>query len=247
MLLKKSEIISRVRLLLDEIGQNDGDFDIGKDDSELDAIIESLVLEALRFVNINAISELLEPDACISSTDEKIDYTEQLHPDANYQIGIFKGVSNFQRLVFARSSDWRVTVYDFVFEGTAAADMLNNRYLTGTPWKPSVLVSRTRGAIKDDAAVDIQLYTLPIIEPSLPEVPAEAKSRECEVYYMERPSWIRKEEEEDCEVRVSYPLCDAFFHYLKYLVLLAVNDTQRAQAALTQAMPLMGLNNESTS
>ena len=224
----KSEIITRIRLILDEIGLNESDFETGNDEQDLDTLIEGFTLEALRFVNIGAPPELLAADAKLSTYSSN--YSSEEGVIRGTEIGVFSGVEKFLRLVCARCSAWGKPVYDTIHEGSPAWDKLSNRYLTGTVEDPRVSVGKSHTGLEVEGydKAEIRLYCLP---------KANKEPLVAEVYYMEQPSW-----KED-KLRVSYLLQDAFHYYLAYLVLMALGD-QRAEIALQQAHPLMGIKKE---
>lgn len=225
MQVSKTDIITRVRLLIDEVRMNEGDFDSGADERDLDTLIAEMVLEALRFVNLNAPHELLAADAKLTTGDEK-HYKTESGIIAGTCIGVFSGVENFLRLVCVRCSAWSKPIYEFISEGTPSWEKLSNKYLTGTIEDPRVSIGKKATAIDVDSYdnAEIRLYCI-----------SESDTPTAEIYYMEQPTWL----EED-KIRLSYLLQDAFFYYLTYLVLMALGD-QRAQIALQQAYPLMGL------
>lgn len=222
----KSEIITRIRLIIDEIRMNEGDFENGQDEKDLDTLVEGMALEALRFVNLNAPHELLAADAKLSAKD--VGYKTMGGLIAGTKIGVFSSVDKFLRLVCARCSHWSKPVYDTIQEGTPSWDKLSNKYLTGTVEDPRVSVGKSaEGAtVEEYDKAEIRLYCLPEVS-TTPLI--------VEVYYMEQPEW-----DGDDNLRISYLLQDAFYYYLAYLVLMALGD-QRAQIALQQAYPLMGL------
>lgn len=229
----KSGIISRVRLLLDEIGLNDSGFETGKDEQELDTLIGELALEALRFVNINAPRELLEADKALSSAEaeEGSPYAMEdgILPDT--KIGVFSSVTDFLRLVQVRCSAWSKPVFDAVKDDTPEWEKLGNRFLTGTPEYPEVGISKSYNPTSSGLTEthEISLYCIPT---------EGASSATAEVYYMAKPEW--EEIEEDVQVKLSFLLQDAYYYYLAYLVMMALGDS-RGKTALEQAMPLMGL------
>lgn len=231
MLISKSEIITRIRLIIDEIQMNEGDFDDGADEKDLDTLIEGMALEALRFVNINAPHELLAADAKKSATVTSDGYKTEEGLIEGTGIGVFSEVADFLRLVCARCSHWDKPVYDVIQEGTPAWDKLFNKYLTGTIEDPRVGIGKSaKGAtVEDYDKAEIRLYCVP-------QVSTEAVT--AEVYYMKQPAWDNED-----KLRISYLLQDAFYYYLAYLVLMALGDS-RAKVAFEQAYPLMGLKEE---
>lgn len=229
----KSEIVDKVRLLLDEIGTNDADFESGKDDQELNTLIENLALEALRFVNLNAPVELLEADVLLSSPPPLGD--PQLFSRVGgvlpgTEIGVFSPVENFLRLICVRCSAWSKPAYDAVSEGSPSWDKLRNKYLTGTVEDPCVSVEKVKSydSVEDFEKTELRLYC----------IPSDATDITVNAFYMERPAWKAND-----SIHVSFLLQDAFYYYLTYLVLMALDD-KRAKVALEQALPLMGMSTQ---
>jgi hypothetical protein len=116
-------------------------------------------------------------------------------------------------------------------EGTPSWDKLSNKFLTGTVEDPRVSVGKvsTGLQIDDYDNAEVRMYCIPVIKEG---------SVIAEIYYMKQPEW-----DNQGQLRISYLLQDAFYYYLAYLVLMALGD-QRAQIALQQAYPLMGLKEE---
>ena len=229
MLVSKSEIITRIRLIIDELRMNESDFDDAQDDKDIDTLIEEMALEALRFVNLNAPHELLAADSRRSTMEEG--YHVEPGIISGTQIGVFSSVDNFLRLVCARCSHWSKPVYDVIREGTPSWDKLSNKFLTGTVEDPRVSVGKAPTGLEIDKYdnVEVRMFCLPKVETG---------SVAAEIYYMTQPEWGASS-----RLRISYLLQDAFYYYLAYLVLMALGD-QRAQIALQQAYPLMGLKEE---
>jgi hypothetical protein len=208
---------------------NESDFEAGEDERDLDTLIEGMTLEALRFVNLNAPHELLAADSRRSTMDAGYGVEPGIIPGT--QIGVFSSVEKFLRLVCARCSYWSKPVYDVIQEGTPSWDKLSNKFLTGTVEDPRVSVGKvsTGLQIDDYDNAEVRMYCIPVIKEGF--VIAE-------IYYMKQPEW-----DNQGQLRISYLLQDAFYYYLAYLVLMALGD-QRAQIALQQAYPLMGLKEE---
>lgn len=226
MLVPKSEIITRIRLIIDEIRMNESDFEEGQDEKDLDSLIEGFALEALRFVNLNAPHELLAADAKLSATDPNFKRESGVLP--NTQIGVFYDVEKFLRLICVRCSAWKKPVFNAIMEGSASWEKLSNKYLTGTTEDPMVSVGKkaTGLTVLDYSNAEIRLYSMPT---------DKANETVAEVYYMQTPEWS----EED-KLRISYLISDAYHYYLAYLVLMSLGDS-RAQIVLQQALPLLGL------
>ena len=60
------KIVADVRRCIDEIALNDADFISGQDNTEMDAIIRSKVIDALRYVHGNADWSLIDSDVVVN-------------------------------------------------------------------------------------------------------------------------------------------------------------------------------------
>ena len=76
-----SDIVSEVKICIDEIGLNDAEFLGTQDNEEMDTIIKSKISEALRFVNGNADWGLLEPNKIITDGTIKDDFVAHVLSD----------------------------------------------------------------------------------------------------------------------------------------------------------------------
>ena len=93
------EIIDAVKICIDEIGMNDADFEGGQDNMEMETIIRSKIIDALRFINGNADWSLIEPDTVLTEASEAVAINENL-------VGIVRLPDNFMRLCYASFSSW---------------------------------------------------------------------------------------------------------------------------------------------
>ena len=66
----KDDILNDVKICIDEIGLNDAEFIGTQDNAEMDTIISSKIMDALRYVQGNADWSLLEPDLFIDRKTE---------------------------------------------------------------------------------------------------------------------------------------------------------------------------------
>ena len=79
-----SDIVSEVKICIDEIGLNDAEFLGTQDNEEMDTIIKSKISEALRFVNGNADWSLLEPNKIITDGTIEEDLVAHVSLPENY-------------------------------------------------------------------------------------------------------------------------------------------------------------------
>ena len=96
-----SDIVSEVKICIDEIGLNDAEFLGTQDNEEMDTIIKYKKSEALRFVIGNADWGLLEPNKII--TDGTI--TDDLVAHVSLP-------ENYSRISYARLSSWPLFISD---------------------------------------------------------------------------------------------------------------------------------------
>lgn len=88
-------IIKDVEICMDEIADNDAEFDTNdQDDTERSTIIKSKISEAMRFVYAHADASLLEPDETYSAVTVTSGVPTLTLPD------------NYLRLVYARYPSW---------------------------------------------------------------------------------------------------------------------------------------------
>ena len=227
MFLSKSDIKSKVRLRIDEIRANESDFDGTVDETDLDALIEGLSLEALTFVNANASAVLLEPDVVLSSNDTLptgISYAENTTLVAGQSVGVFTIPSTFLRLVSAKNEDWAKSVREMVDEGDNAMEILLDPYLTGSKYHPYVATGLEPDIANGGYYRNIMLFT----------IDAGSKSQ---IAYMTAPAYVTDNSVD--KLRVSRYLVEPFIYYLASLVLTTTGDA-RAQYAQAKAMQLMG-------
>ena len=99
-----SDIVSEVKICIDEIGLNDAEFLGTQDNEEMDTIIKSKISESLRFVNGNADWSLLEPNKII--TDGTIEEDLVAHVSLP---------ENYSRICYARLSSWPLFISDPIY------------------------------------------------------------------------------------------------------------------------------------
>ena len=224
MYITKSNIIAKVRMLLNEIGLNDSEFEGGSDEQDLNTMIGDLAVDALRFVHGNAVAELLEADGYVFP--DQLVATKGVIADAGW--AYVDNVSDYFRFVRAHCSDWKKPLLEALNEGTPAWDKLYNPLLTATVDNPKASIGKSHTATSEPPYVGTRI-TLHGIPPT--------GNINAYILYIKEPKFEVTE-----NIWVSRLLQDAFYYYLVYLVLMALGDA-RAATALQQALPLMGLKN----
>jgi len=219
--LSKDEIITRVRLFLDESGVNEGEFlataEIASDESdesELDAMIEARVLEAIRYVHGNA-DILLLSDAPIYDIEIEAEYA-----DIGQTVGQYKLPADCLRVCQVYYESWprRIIDEEIIHSGEAGYSMLSDKYATGTRERPKV------GQDGDD---ELFLYS---------KGDGDDKGH---VKYLLFPTWEASDNGGGEIVEVCRKVVDAFFYYLAGLTCMTLGD-ERQGGFFQQAAELMG-------
>lgn len=230
--LTKAEVIEKVRLAINEISDNDSDFDSGSDEAELETIIADKAIEALRFVHGNADIGLLEPDAYAYMTDEETtdyEYNEDTTV-GSYTVGTFILPNTFMRLVYAGYYSWPGMVSDPVLPTDKEWASLFNAYTTGTAERPRVGL---RKYYEGSSASDRKKAVVLLFSKASSETGGVA------AYMINYTDW-QNDGTNDYLV-VSQLLEDAFIYYLSGLVLTTLGD-ERQQNMYEQAALMMGIS-----
>lgn len=143
------DIVKDVRIALDEIGINDADFlgtdqdTEGADEADLDTIIKSKIIEALRFCILSADSKLVGPGTTIKlDADSAHSYGIDLSLEYNEQseTKVVKAVmpDNFLRLLYAYIKGWPYAVSKVIDATDPQYAELMNPVTTGTEQRPAV-------------------------------------------------------------------------------------------------------------
>ena len=143
------DIVKDVRIALDEIGINDADFlgtdqdTEGADEADLDTIIKSKIIEALRFCILSADSKLVGPGTTIKlDADSAQSYGIDLSLEYNEQseTKVVKAVmpENFLRLLYAYIKGWPYAVSKVIDVTDPQYAELMNPVTTGTEQRPAV-------------------------------------------------------------------------------------------------------------
>lgn len=221
-----ADIISRVKICMDEISGNDAEFDIGEDDSQRDTIIKSKIIDALRFIYANADLSVLEP----SETDtENITVAEG--------VGTYQLPDNYIRLVSVKARGWSRALggNDIILWDDPAYAMLKDEYCTGTNDRPKVAL-----VIGIDGKKHLELYPCPIKGDDDEEVES-AQAGDAIISILTEPT-LTNEEGEEAE-SITYPqMCEgAMIYYIAGLTYVTYGDEARARMMFDQANDMVGM------
>ncbi|WP_300877902.1 hypothetical protein [uncultured Bacteroides sp.] len=210
-----SEIIDAVKICIDEIGLNDAEFEEGQDNVEMDTIIRSKIIDALRFINGNADWSMIEPNAVLTQASEAVSINENL-------IGIVRLPENFMRLCYARFSSWPLYLSSehIIYWNETEYATLSDQYATGTYERPKIAMVLTPERI-------LQMYK------------AKTAEDDAVVGILTEPA-ISKNEEGDETLDISPKLLQSLIYYISGLTLLTYKD-EHADSMFNQAMVLAGI------
>lgn len=121
------DIIKEVKICIDEIALNDADFLNDQDNQEMDTIIRSKIIDALRYVNGNADWSFLVPDETIGEGF----IGENL-------VGKVVLPDNFMRLCYARFQSWSIFISEPIYWNDKEYATLSDQYATGTWERPKL-------------------------------------------------------------------------------------------------------------
>ena len=196
---KVSKIISDVEVCMDEIAQNDAEFEGTQDDTERATIIRSKISEAVRFILANADWSLLDPDVVISSVSSWEHISSTLYC-GRY---VFKDTADdttatrFLRLVFAKFASWSraLSQEDLIMWNSPEYSMLRDEYSTGTPERPKIALTyegkskvlelySTRNTNSDAVSIGIIQEPADISDEGDPNVSIPARCYRAAIYYI---------------------------------------------------------------
>lgn len=207
------DIIKDVRICIDEIALNDSEFVGMQDNSEMETIIRSKIIDAMRYVHGNADWSLLEPDVKLSMETEGVSVADK--------IGKVKLPDNFMRLCYARFSSWPLFLHEPIYWNDKEYATLSNPYATGTWERPKIAMTIHNGKT-------LELYK------------AKDDTDVIEVGILTEPA-ITTTEELGEQIFVSEKLERALIYYIAGLTLLTYNE-QRADNFFNMAMVMMGVD-----
>lgn len=136
-----NDIIKDVRICIDEQGLNDADFIGGTDDAEMDTLIRSKILEAVRYVHGNADWAFLNPEVVWSylpQDDESGDESGDVTMKIENNVGIVELPDNFLRLCYAKFDSWPIYMTDIIYWNDPEYATLFDDVATGTPERPKL-------------------------------------------------------------------------------------------------------------
>lgn len=151
-----ADIVKDVRIAMDEIGVNDAEFISGADDTEMDTIIKSKIVEAVRYVHGNADFSFLSPEktyrndpseeSSAQAKEEGGDEGEEgttsedtvdMKIDNNF-VGSIVLPDKFFRLVYAKCGSWPVFLQTPIYWNDPEYATLSDEYATGTYERPKI-------------------------------------------------------------------------------------------------------------
>lgn len=126
----ESSIVAAVRVCIDEIGINDASWIKGEDDQDMDTIIKSKILDAIRYIYTHADWSVLIPDTIIDA--------DAAEPEEGSD-GIWKAdveMTDFLRLCFVKGENWRAYVTEPILWTDPEYATLSDIYSTGSNVHP---------------------------------------------------------------------------------------------------------------
>lgn len=209
------EIIDAVKICIDEIGLNDAEFEGSQDNMEMETIIRSKIIDALRFINGNADWSLIEPDTVLTEASEAVATNENL-------VGIVRLPDNFMRLCYARFSSWPLYLSSeqIIYWNETEYATLSDPYATGTWERPKIAMVLNPGRT-------LQMYK------------AKTAEDNAEVGILTEPV-INEDEDGEESIDISPKLLQALIYYISGLTLLTYKD-EHADSMFNQAMALAGI------
>ncbi len=207
--------MSRVRRTINEAQVNEAEFYEGADESEIDSLIKSRILEALHFVHGFADASLLDPDKTVTA----LTGVGTIGTSASYTYG-YIDLPNYLRVKNIRVQGWHKALTEVLEDDDVEYAKQTDPYACGIPERPMAFLSDSPAT---SGAKRLELYTLP------------AKDSTVRVEYME---WPKTPDKEDGGVDVSDKLVEAYVYHLSGLVLVVLNDSH-AEDLLSMASALM--------
>lgn len=214
-----ASFIYQVKVCIDEIGLDDAEFVDSQDNEEMDKIIASKILDALRFVNGNADLSMLGPDTVIDSATAETGTITAVSNGTLYRYDVTLP-DNFLRLVSAKLASWKRKVGEAMEMTDPAYAKMSYPQTTGTPERPYAAMDRNDhllqlfSGLANNESVKVDIITEPAIQ----------------------------EDDDNVEyITVSDKLKEALIYYAAGLTLLTYRD-QHADAMFNIAMTYMGID-----
>lgn len=214
------DIVRDVRIALDEIGINDSGF-IGSDqdalngdEADLDTIIKSKIVEALRFCILSADVKLVSEEGKVMSltptsagkygVDLSVKYNEQ--SETNTVVAVMP--EKFLRLLYAYVKGWSRAVTEVVDISDPQYAELLNPVATGTMQRP---IAGLRRYYEAEAASDLGRYVLELFSVRNTDTIASIKGN---ISILLEPNVVEEEEQSAVPVSdVVYTITNATIHF----------------------------------
>lgn len=213
-----SSIIEDVRVCMDEIGKNDAQFVGSTDDSEMDTIIKSKIVDAYNFVYENADIALLGNSVLTTSSTPIRKETNSVS---------FAVDDELLRFVQAKMDSWKRSVVDAIYEDNPLYVSALDEYVGATIDRPMVLQSREWIGEKSETE---NVFTL---------VGRKDNKDNGTIWYIKRLSINSDATSIDIEDSVYR----AVVYYCAGLTYLTFGDKDRSQELIEIALTMMGATN----
>lgn len=214
-----SSIVTDVRRTLDEAGANDAGFDLGTDDTALDALITAKIGEAYEYVVGHADVSLF------SRNMVSVDKAEEVFSDDGITRASCTTTGRLLRVIYAESNEWNYPATDVILWNDPEYASLYNKHTTGTPQRPKVGVKHNLAGIQDTSTIEL------------------FGCGKGKVAYIEAPTSY----DDLSSLNMSDVLYAALTYYLSALVLLTLREGPQSENMLAQAMALMGVDTSKAS
>lgn len=216
-----SNLVSKVKICIDEIALNDAEFVSGQDNTEMTTIIRSKIAEAVRYILNNADWGLLEPDTVIDSSISGSGITTD-----DELVGHVPLPDNYIRLCYAKYDSWKYYPNEVILWNDSEYAKLSDAYAGGTWQRPKV------GLIIDTTGKNLELYK------------AKTSTDRCTVGIVTVPD-IDDESSESTEITIPEKLLAPVIYYIAGLTLLTYKDSH-ADDMFNQALIQAGIKLNST-
>lgn len=213
-----ASVIYDVKVCIDEIAPDDAEFIDSQDNEEMDKIIASKILDAMRYVEGNADVSLIAPDTTLTTAKSKTAI------GTKYQVYTVELPSDFMRLCYARLSSWNQAVSETIEFTDREYAMLHDSRATGTPERPKVAICR-------GATTTLELYS------------AKTTNDTVSVGIIKEPK-VGQDANGIPQITISDKLYQALVNYVAGLTLITYGN-QRADDFINIALTMMGINAKS--
>lgn len=161
---KIDSLVKAVRVKLDEIGENDSEFVIDKDENELDTIIKSCFDEAVKYAFTNADTNLIEANhEQTFEYDEGGEEGEFYVPTLYLEVGgsvVGQSIAGeLYRLVFGKLDCWTRAVDKPILWTDKEYSRLSNPLTTGTPERPEIGISTGKHSVTKARRYAFEFYS----------------------------------------------------------------------------------------